>query len=177
MKKSILFIVIIVVILLLIIGGIILFKPKGPVKIKETVSTNEITKENKTEKGVVNYTFETSLYNIELKVKYDDKEFKYSKDILKGNNFDIKVTVVDNKEDTFTRDKELINAEIFTVAGHDAMQTQSDLEVVTIIKIDEKTVITVRGYTENGGYLVSEIKASKYYNDVLDNLIITVENK
>ena len=169
MKKYRILIVLIILVIVIGCGK----KPEKSTIAEGTVITNSIEEKISSNKESVKYNFITNLYDINISMKYNG--YILNGKTLDSDEYSITVYAEEYKMPYFKSFEE-ISTERFKIDGYDAVRIITDVKVMTMIKIDDETIIYVVGETK-GILLSEEIIQEENFRNVLNSIKIDVKNK
>ena len=145
---------------------------------EETVITNPVEEKVLTKGSTVEYDFSTSLYNIKVNMQYNNKYFTLDSKNLSATYYSITAYTEEYKIPYFDSIKEAMTDENknLKVGDYEALRMVTDIKVMTLVKIDEKTIIYIVADSE-GKCLADEIYNDTEYKNILKNIKISVKKK
>lgn len=143
---------------------------------EETDISNKVTEKVTNNDNSVKYNYKTDLYNITVEFNYNDK-FSVDGKYIKNNYYSVFADVTDYKIEYFDSVSTVIpDNDKFRISGYDAIRMQDNLDNLTLIRIDEHTVIYITARSA-GFYTTNEIVEDADYQKLISDMKITVKKK
>ena len=141
-----------------------------------TVITNKVDEKVLQKSNNVEYDFKTSKYNIKVDMKYGSI-YTLNEKTLESKYYNVTTYTEEYTIPYFNSIKEATAEENrIKIDGYEAVRMITDIKVMTLVKIDEETIIYIVGDSE-GNCMAEEIRDDKSFQDLLNSVKITVKKK